>query len=218
MKQALCVSIEGIDGSGKSTLISALSKALTAAGIDNIQTREPGGTPAGEAIRNVVKSDLEMDDLTRALLFAASRRELLRSVIRPAKLASTWVLIDRFVDSMFVYQESATLPYRTLRQLHRMTADDYLPDCTLWVDTPVEIAYARATQRDSSDSLDRVDLARYQALRQRFYARFEDDDTGRIVRIDGSKSLTKMIEMATAHCLYRAEALALDRGPVMGIA
>ncbi len=149
--------VEGIEGSGKSTLLEGLAKRLRSAGHDVVTTREPGGTPAGDAIRGIfLDANLTIGPLTEAFLVNAARAQHVADVIRPALVAGRSVLCDRFTDSTLAYQGYGRgLDLQTLRSLGEAATGGLKPDRTLLIDLPVELARTRAQAR--SGSLDRIE-------------------------------------------------------------
>lgn len=145
------ISLEGGEGTGKSTQLRALAAALEARGLSVIVTREPGGSPGAEAIRKLL---LEGEagfwgPRAEALLFAAARSDHVEKVIRPAVERGQWVLCDRFHDSSRAYQGGASgLGDADILTLHRIGSADYVPDMTLVLDLPDADARARARHRD----------------------------------------------------------------------
>ncbi|MDP1685791.1 dTMP kinase, partial [Hydrogenophaga sp.] len=145
----LFITLEGIDGAGKSTHIAALAEAFRAAGRRLTLTREPGGTPLAEKLRELVLNDA-MDPLCEALLMFAARRDHLQQVIEPALARGDVVLCDRFTDATFAYQGGGRgFDLAVLRQLERWvqarpdTAMLRQPDLTVWFDLPPEVAAQR---------------------------------------------------------------------------
>ena len=195
--RGLCITIEGIDGSGKSTFARNLFQAvrfLTQAEVT--LTREPGGTEIGERLRDILKSGAVKDEWTQALLFAAARRELIETVITPAVRMGQVIIIDRFVDSMLVYQSSKTLSQNELLRLHELTTGGYLPDLTFWVDTPAALARSRVESRSGNDALDQANLERYFKLQEGFRNLYLNDKHGRIIRLDGELTESNIVSQA----------------------
>lgn len=148
------VTFEGIEGSGKSTQIKLLAERLRAAGHDVELAREPGGTPAGDAIRSILLSPAtgELDPVTELLLFSAARRELARRVIAPAITAGRIVLVDRFADSTMAYQGCARgLDRELINVMTNIVLGGVRPDLTIILDMPAEEGLARANGRISSE-------------------------------------------------------------------
>lgn len=151
MARGRFISLEGGEGVGKSTQLDALAEALIGRGLTVIVTREPGGSPGAEAIRNLL---LEGDETrwnprAEALLFAAARSDHIDKTIEPALRRGEWVLSDRFLDSSLAYQgEAGGLGIEAVRDLHRFGSQDYLPDRTLVLQLDESEAGARARNRD----------------------------------------------------------------------
>lgn len=186
------VSLEGGEGVGKSTQLRALAGALRARGLEVVETREPGGSPGAEAIRALLLQG-EADRWTaaaEALLFAAARSDHVARTIRPALARGAWVLSDRFLDSSLAYQGGAGgLGRDTIRRLHEIGSDGFLPDRTLLLHLPVQAAAARAEARDGNEG-DRIG-ARGEAYHAAVAASFhiiaeEDSERFRMVDALGS--------------------------------
>ena len=149
------ITIEGPDGSGKTTQVEALAQRLRAAGVGVVVTREPGGTRLGEQLREILLArhgGVEPTDaLTDAFLFEAARRQLVRQVIRPALADGMTVVCGRFSDSTFAYQGfGAGVPLETLRVLDAAATDGLRPDLTILLDVPVEVGLARKGPEDTT--------------------------------------------------------------------
>lgn len=151
------VTLEGIEGSGKSTLLAGLAERLKSTGADPLVTYEPGGTPIGDAVRELLLGGvLEMTSMTEALLMNASRAELVARRVRPALAAGRVVLCDRYTDSTLAYQGYARgLDLPMLRLLCLTATGGLEPDVTLLIDIPVERSSARLEERGALDRLDR---------------------------------------------------------------
>lgn len=139
------IALEGVDGCGKSTQTALLAAALRAAGHTVVETREPGGTALGEAVRGIVlDSGGDMSPVTEALLFAASRAQHVAEVIRPALAAGAWVVSDRFVDSSLAYQGTARgLGIDLAWSINAPAVDGCLPDLAIVLEIAPTIASAR---------------------------------------------------------------------------
>jgi len=178
------ITFEGIDGAGKSSHIDALARWLRAKGHDVLVTREPGGTPLAEHLRELFLRD-EMDALTECLLVFAARRDHLRQRIEPALAAGTTVLCDRFTDATFAYQGAGRgFDWAMLAQLEAWVQGARQPDLTLWFDVEPREAAARRAAARAPDRLERLDDAFFTRVRAG-YARRCDEQPQRIVRIDG---------------------------------
>ena len=137
------ISFEGIDGAGKSSHIEAVAQALRQQGHAVVLTREPGGTPLAEQLRELFLHQ-PMDALTEALLVFAARRDHLVTVIEPALARGDTVLCDRFTDATFAYQGAGRgFDLAVLRQLEQWVQHSRQPDLTLWFDVPAAVAAAR---------------------------------------------------------------------------
>ena len=164
------ITLEGPEGSGKSTQIRLLADRLLANGIPTLLTREPGGTRTGEAIRNLLQhdsSDAEMGHRTEVLLFCASRAQIVEQVIRPALAKGDWVLCDRFTDSTLAYQGFGRgFPLEELQALNRFATGGLTPDLTLLLDISVDESYQRMAQRQAEvDRIERSERAFHERLR-----------------------------------------------------
>ncbi|RDV06852.1 dTMP kinase [Sphingorhabdus pulchriflava] len=158
MREGVFISIEGGEGAGKSTQISALAAYLRARGIDVVLTREPGGTEGAEAIRNLLLggADDRWGKAGEALLFAAARSDHVEKLIKPALAAGKWVISDRYVDSSRAYQgASLGLGDADIMTLHAIGSGGLLPQRTLVLDLPPDVAAQRLQQRDAGVS-DRI--------------------------------------------------------------
>lgn len=172
------ISFEGGEGSGKSTQIAALRDALTANGLTVTLTREPGGAPGAEEIRNLLVTGEpdRWDPLSEALLHFAARQDHLTKTIEPALARGEWVLTDRFVDSTVAYQAHGRgLPLDVVEQLRDLVVGDQMPELTLILDAPAEVGLARAAGRDdpgtvAEDRYERMELSFHERLRQGFLA------------------------------------------------
>lgn len=147
------ISLEGGEGVGKSTQARALAVELRARGIAVVETREPGGTPGAEAIRALLMQGEagRWGARAEALLFAAARADHVATLIRPALQVGRWVVCDRFIDSSIAYQGQADgLGGEAIRALHGIGSDGVMPDRTLLLTLPEELAMAREAARDAA--------------------------------------------------------------------
>jgi dTMP kinase len=168
------ITVEGGEGTGKSTQVPLLVKALEQAGIAALATREPGGSPGAEAIRRLLLEGEgeRWDAAAEALLLIAARRDHVAKLIEPALACGSWVVSDRFADSTLAYQGYGRgLPLSELAMLNRFALGGFAPDLTLILDLPVEIGLARAAGRlAAADRFERLDAAFHERLRQGFRA------------------------------------------------
>jgi dTMP kinase len=177
------ITLEGIDGAGKSTHLAALARRLGASGAGVVTTREPGGTALAERLRELVLH-APMDALTEALLVFAARRDHLASFIEPALARGATVLCDRFSDASFAYQGAGRgFDLEALAQLERWVQGTRQPDLTLWFDVPAEVAARRRGQARDPDRFEQQDVAFFERVRAGYAAR-QRAAPRRIERID----------------------------------
>lgn len=165
---AAFISFEGVDGAGKSTQLKLLLQFLDDQGVDYVFTREPGGTPLAEKIRTILldPANVGMSVIAEAFLFAASRAEHVREVIRPALEAGKVVICDRFVDSSIVYQGYAGgLPVEFVAEINEMATGGLKPHRTIVLDLPPEVAAARLRE-NGRDRIEQKDLWYHEQVRQ----------------------------------------------------
>ena len=187
----LFISFEGIDGAGKSTHIEALAQAFAQQGSHVTLTREPGGTPLAEKLREMVLHDT-MDSLTEYLLVFAARRDHLQQVIEPALARGDVVLCDRFTDATFAYQGGGRgFDLTVLRQLEAwvQTSAQGLrqPDVTVWFELDPAIAAQRLAAARVPDRFESQPVAFFQAVSDGYAARAEAD-AARFVRLNAAQS------------------------------
>jgi dTMP kinase len=167
------VTVEGIEGVGKSTNMNRLAAAIEAAGHRVLKTREPGGTPTAEEIRNIVlgHADEAIPPMAELLLMFAARALHVDNVIRPALAAGTWVVSDRFVDASRAYQSGGRgVPMSRVDELANWVVGDLVPDLTILLDAPVRIALARTRARGAPDRLDAETAEFYERVRSTYLA------------------------------------------------
>ncbi len=185
------ITVEGIEGVGKTTNMEYLRQLITAAGQELVVTREPGGTPLGEAIRGLLLDPqyTGMDaDCELQLMFAA-RAEHLDKVIKPAITAGRWVLCDRFTDATYAYQGGGRgLDTEHIAALEQLVQGGFRPDLTLLLDVPVEIGLARAGNRSAPDRFEQEKVEFFERVRQAYLEMARTHD-GRYRVIDASQPL-----------------------------
>lgn len=180
------ITFEGIDGAGKSTHLDTLAQRLRARGATVHCTREPGGTPLAERLRERVLSD-PMDALTEALLVFAARRDHVVTLIEPALARGETVVCDRFTDATFAYQGGGRgFDAAVLVQLEAWVHGALQPDLTLWLDLPAEEAARRRAAARAADRFEREDLAFFERVRAGYAARHAAAPQ-RIVRIESDR-------------------------------
>jgi dTMP kinase len=191
MSKAKFITFEGVDGAGKSTHLSWFAETLRERDVDVLLTREPGGTPLGERLREILLNQ-PMHAETEALLMFAARREHIEQVIRPALDRGTWVISDRFSDASFAYQGGGRgLDVGKLEQLEQWTHGGFQPDLTLLFDIPVEIARQRLSNNQSLDRFEQEQLTFFEQVRKAYldrYAKFPQ----RFALIDAAQSLEQV--------------------------
>ena len=185
----LFLTFEGPDGSGKSTQAHLLASELQTRGHDVLETREPGGTPVGEAVRHILL-DLDGPDqspLTMALLLSASRAQLVTDVILPALERGQTVIVDRYADSTVAYQGYGFgLDLEVVRELSRIATRGVTPDHTVLVDVPVELGLERVHRRGAHNRLDAPDIAFHERVREGYH-RLAAAQPERWVTVDGTQ-------------------------------
>lgn len=186
------LTLEGGEGVGKSTNLSLVVELIEAAGHTVVTTREPGGTPLAEEIRELFLGVREerVAGLTELLLIFAARAQHLETVIRPALAAGSWVVCDRFTDATFAYQGGGRgLPAAQIEALEQLVQGDLRPDLTLYLDVPVEVGQARIEGREH-DRMEREQRDFYESVRATYLdlaARHP-----RIRVIDAARSLSEV--------------------------
>lgn len=184
---SLFLTFEGPDGSGKSTQARLLADELRAQGHDVLLTREPGGTPLGEQLREVLlaRDGAPMTPAAMALIMSAARAQLVHDIIQPALRADRIVILDRYADSTAAYQGSGLgLDRETIDRL-RAIAAPVRPNLTFYVDVPEEIAFGRLSDRINANRLDIESAAFHRRVREG-YEQLIAEEADRWVRIDGT--------------------------------
>jgi dTMP kinase len=197
------LTIEGIEGVGKTTQVARLSAALTDRGIAHVVTREPGGTPLAEKIRDIVLNarDEELPPAAELLLMFAARAVHLNNHLEPNLLAGRWVICDRFTDATYAYQGGGRrMNVDFIRQLETMVQGARRPDLTLLLDAPIDEALRRARQRNAGAAADRFESERaefFDRVRKAYLARASAEPQ-RIAAIDASQSADAVAERILA--------------------
>ena len=184
----LFVTLEGLDGCGKTTQWHLLKQFLENNNIPNVCIREPGSTPLGENLRNIIKNpNEEITPITEAYLYATCRAQLVEHVILPALTSGKVIVCDRFLDSSLVYQGVARgLGINIIKEINKNAVADIVPNVTFFIDTPIEITKKRILHKDK----DRLELegdnfinAVYKGYKQL------TKENSRIITLDGTKSI-----------------------------
>lgn len=202
-KAGVFISLEGAEGCGKSTQSERLAGYLRGRGVEVVVTREPGGTPTGEMIRDILQHHASGEDICAAaevLLFAASRAQHVAHVIRPALARGAWVVCDRFVDSSLAYQGGARgVGVETVLAANEVALDGVWPAVTFWLDVPLEAALARVAARgghpDRFESEETAFHRRVHAAYGELAGRFPE----RVVRVDASGSAEAVFAEILGH-------------------
>ncbi len=185
------VALEGVDGSGKSTVAAALAARLEGAGETVVVVREPGGTDVGEVIRTVLLDSEILDDWTEALLFAAQRAELAHRVVAPALAEGAWVISDRTYYSSIAYQGHARgLGVAEVRRINETGLRGIVPDFVFVLDTEPEEGLARQhrTDRIGGESVE------FQERVREAYLALADSEPEKVHVLDGSSSVEDLVD------------------------
>jgi len=194
------ISLEGGEGAGKSTLLAGLREYMAGQGVGLVQTREPGGTAVGEAVRAIVLDPdaRGMAAETELLLMFASRAQLVRETIAPALAAGRWVLCDRYVDASYAYQGGGRgQPLERIAGLERWACAGLVPDLTLLLDLPVATGRARAAGRGEADRIETEADAFFERVRASYRARAAAEPE-RFRVIDAGQSPEAVLQAAIA--------------------
>jgi dTMP kinase len=174
MRSGKFITIDGVEGAGKSTQITFIRDYLQNKGINVLLTREPGGTELGEKIRAILlDTDTQsMHPDTELLLMFAARNEHIQRTIKPALERGDWVLSDRFTDASYAYQGGGRgVEMARISQLEKWTLQDFMPDMTLLLDVPIELGMARVESRGKKDRIELEAMDFFQRVRQIYQAR-----------------------------------------------
>ncbi|MDF2690365.1 MAG: thymidylate kinase [Gammaproteobacteria bacterium] len=199
MRSGKFITLEGGEGVGKTTSLDFIRSYLENKGIELVVTREPGGTPYAEKIRDLLlESSAEKVAVdTELLLMFAARAQHLAELIKPAIAKGQWVLCSRFTDSTYAYQGGGRgISFERIRTLEQWVHDDFQPDLTLYFDLPVEIGMQRATARGHLDRIEQEDLHFFERVRAAYLTRAKQSSRYRIV--DASQSIAKVQEQIAA--------------------
>lgn len=187
MNKAKFITFEGVDGAGKSTHLAWFAEALRKSGKEVLVTREPGGTPLGECLREILLNQ-PMHAETEALLMFAARLEHIEQVIKPALQQGSWVVSDRFSDASFAYQGGGRgVKVAKLEQLECWVHENFQPDLTLLFDLPVEVARQRLSKNITLDRFEQEKDNFFEKVRQAYLER-RKKHPDRFVLIDAAQT------------------------------
>jgi dTMP kinase len=199
--KGLFVTMEGVEGSGKSTQIALLKDYLQTKGRSVDVTREPGGTPIGEAVRTVLLDPANdmMDSMSELLLYEAARAQHVAQIIRPALDRGTIIICDRFSDSTTAYQGAGRgLSKEEMDRLHGLATRGLVPDLTILIDLPVAEGLARAKRYRDADRIELEPEEFHERVRQAFL-RLAKDEPDRVKIVDGLLPMDKVAEEIRSH-------------------
>jgi dTMP kinase len=194
MNKGKFITIDGVEGSGKSTQIDLICSYLQRKGIDVVRTREPGGTDLGEKIRSLLLDvdNKEMHSDTELLLMFSSRNELIQNKIIPALNKGSWVVSDRFTDASFAYQGGGRmLDLNRISKLESWVLGEFQPNLTLFLDVSVDIGMQRVEARAAKDRIELEERAFFERVRSVFIDRSKSYPE-RIKLIDASGSISEI--------------------------
>ncbi|MBZ2167647.1 dTMP kinase [Marinobacter sp. F4216] len=209
-RRGLFITFEGTEGVGKSTQLANAAATLESLGVDFIQTREPGGTPMAESIRELLLAprDEPVNETTELLLMFAARAQHLHTRILPALERGQWVLCDRFTDATFAYQGGGRgVSEDRIAQLETLVQGEVRPDHVVLLDAPVETGMARARKRGELDRFEQEAVAFFERIRDT-YRRRAGDDPRRYHIVDASSPLeTVTTQVRDLMCKFHADLL-----------
>lgn len=184
------ITLDGIDGAGKSTNLAVMKAWFEKHKLPVLFTREPGGTPAGEALREILLNPATQVSLrTETLLMFAARQQHLETVILPALKNGTHVISDRFTDATFAYQGGGRgVPLQDIATLEHWVQGDFRPDLTLLLDVPLEVSMARISQTREKDRFEQEEAEFFNRVRE-VYLQRANEQPERYAVIDSSQSL-----------------------------
>ena len=193
------ITLEGVEGTGKSTHLEFVAQFLRARGKKALCTREPGGTPLGERVREILlANDLQqMDAVTELLLMFAARMEHVKKVIEPALQAGTWVISDRFYDASYAYQGFGRgVDQKRIAILHKNTIGDLEPDLTFLLDVSLEVSRQRVEDRGDQDRFEKENSEFYTNVRNGYLQLAEQH---RRIRIIDANQTIQVVQSMLKH-------------------
>lgn len=206
-QRGLFITLEGVEGVGKSTNMAFIADFLRGFGISLVTTREPGGTPLAESMRRLLLDDHSelIDPMAELLMMFAARAQHLNTKILPALSAGQWVLCDRFTDATFAYQGGGRgLPLGVIGKLEHMVQKQWQPDMTIYLDLDVTIGLERARKRGELDRFEREDVEFFEKVRAAYWERVQSQPE-RFVVVDASCSLDEVQDQIASALRQRVE-------------
>jgi dTMP kinase len=193
------ITLEGMDGAGKSTHLAGLAASLRRRGLTVVTTREPGGTALGERLRELLLGGGErLSPETETLLMFTARHEHLDKLIRPALAAGSWVVCDRFTDATYAYQSGGSgVPWERVKALEQWVHGDLQPDLTLYLDVAPEIGRSRSRRIRSPDRFEEETTGFFERVRAAYLRRAREAPS-RIRVIDASVALPEVVKQLEA--------------------
>lgn len=193
-KTGMFITLEGMDGAGKSTHIPTIVAQLQAKGVEVVSTREPGGTALGEQLRNILLYEA-MHPETETLLMFAARKEHIAKVIEPALARGAYVLCDRFTDATYAYQSGAKgVAVDKVMQLETWVQGELQPDLTILFDVPVAVSMARLADARAPDKFERENAQFFEKLRHTYLARaLKNPNRYRIIDANQALAIVKVM-------------------------
>ncbi len=202
------ITFEGIEGVGKSTQVKMLAEALIRNGVPVCLTREPGGTPAGEAIREILlhRNATPIDDNTELLLIFSARAQNLAQVVRPALAQGNVVISDRFTDATYAYQAGGRrIPHERIARLEQWVQHGLRPDLTLLLDAPVTVSRERTHGRgNAADRFEQEHTDFFERVRSE-YLRLAKQEPARIELVDASADIATVHELIFTRVRHRLQ-------------
>ncbi len=213
--RGLFITLEGGEGVGKSTNMAFLEETLRGRGISLDVTREPGGTPLAESVRELLLAvrDEDVNASAELLLIFAARAQHLYQRIEPALASGTWVLCDRFTDATYAYQCGGRgLDAHLVQQLEQMVQGELRPDCTILLDAPVSTGLGRAKDRGELDRFEQEDLEFFERVRATYLA-LANEGSGRYRVVDAARPLAEVQSELKDICEDLVDCWAVRSGP-----
>jgi len=189
------ITIEGQDGAGKTTNLEFICRQISLNGIDHVVSREPGGTPLGESVRDVLlnRNELAINPMSELLLMFAARSQHLESVIEPALAKGVWVICDRFTDASYAYQGGGHgIPSSSIETIESLVQGQRKPDLTILLDVDISVGESRVNSRNESKDRYELQKSEFKSRVRDTYLQRVQQDPQRIKLIDASASMEEV--------------------------